>query len=251
MFRTSVLLNALAWPFGICAQYRLCIFNCTDGEMWATCRAERCGAQLAEDYCSDGNVARLMPDVSSWQQVRSAATDATPSASDDASHEELLAAPQASNACDTSGAHCAASPALAGVVLPTTSREEGVRVSGPQECSALGIATAGSFEERCTVCLDLALAAIRLGETGLAAMDGGQACHQAANETLLSLPSFRTCRLDPDRCLHLLQKLRQTTCMSAWQMLAEGVSASAVILQQRQDCGELLRIRSSELVADA
>ena len=196
------------------APYQLCNFSCAD-EQWVACRAEKCTPRLPEDACRDGSEATLLP----------------------------ISSPLDSD-------------------LPATSitvNPEGLAVGSPQECAVFEASHIGSFSERCNLCMSLvgeAIDMVRLGlseSNGPAALRSGGAkplCDQALAVVESSLPTVRTCRLQPSACTTVLAAAHEHACPATWEQLMDGVSASSVRAQQQQRCGALLTQRKGSGVDD-
>jgi len=143
-------------------------------------------------------------------------------------------------------------PELAAV--PDAKDGEGLGVPVPQDCAqAEGQEHYGSFAERCDLCLELTTAAVDLVRKEphrLKADTAATFCEQAALRAEALFPTVRTCRLAPQVCSSLMERLQESTCPHAWEQLTSHTSRSSIYWQQRQQCGELLRQRNTTL-ADA
>jgi hypothetical protein len=123
-------------------------------------------------------------------------------------------------------------------------------VAGPRACRERSLEP-GSFAERCTICtatIRAALVAARLG------VQGGPAalCAAAAERTAeVELPTFRTCRMDPDGCSALLSRLSNSTCEQIAALMPEGAGRAAILREAQRSCGEELRLRRNTTVSEA
>jgi hypothetical protein len=157
--------------------------------------------------------------------------------------------------------------------------EEGIAVSGPQECEALWTDSSippfrpGSFVERCDLCMAVVGAAIQLWEEaaadparGVAAYSGGSEglevsdeeaasaglCMEAAAQMHSMLPTIRTCRLHELACAAVVDAARERACPDTWRMLRSGSNAvSTIRAAQQQTCGALMTQRNGSGIDDA
>lgn len=120
----------------------------------------------------------------------------------------------------------------------------------PLDCP---VQPAGSFAERCGLCLGLARAATLAGMRGTIDLADGheRLCQAAREQTESLLPTVHTCRLHPYGCGSLLDDLQNSTCVRVWEQLSGGARQSAIMWQQQQQCGELLSLRSGSGVSEA
>lgn len=144
--------------------------------------------------------------------------------------------------------------------------DEGVAVSGPQECETMWAVVeaeespppppAGSFGERCDLCMSLLGEASSLWEAAVAEgrPTGGDAdlCAEAAASTERALlPTVRTCRLHAPACSAVVEATRERACPETWQMLHNGSAKSRLRAAQQRTCGALMTQRGGSGVDDA
>jgi len=122
-------------------------------------------------------------------------------------------------------------------------------VPGPLACAPL---PAGSFAERCVICVGLARAALDAARHDAACDDAVALCAQAATAAAATeLPTYRTCRMDPEGCASLLAQLSESTCQRAAVLIAQGAGRAAVLREAQRVCGEELRQRHNTTVSEA
>ena len=146
-----------------------------------------------------------------------------------------------------------------------------MRVSGPQECADLHDAPlAGSFTERCDLCMHLAGALGPLwheattieaaatadgrgeeGAEGVAEGPAARVCAEAAVRAEALLPTVRTCRYHPPACHAVIAAAREHACPEVWAMRRAGATERAVRARERELCGLLATQRNGSGVSDA
>jgi hypothetical protein len=118
------------------------------------------------------------------------------------------------------------------------------RVAGPQACREHSLEP-GSFAERCTMCTATSRAALVAARQGVQ-LGPPELCAAAAETTAaLELPTFRTCRMDPDGCSAFLSRLSTSTCEQTAALIVKGAGRAAVLREAQRLCGEELRIRNT------
>lgn len=233
-------------------RYQLCNFSCpsstgdteataASATSWLACRSEKCTPRLAEDACADGSEAKLLA-----IDGKSAPDDGLAVAGPQECEELFAAAVTPDN-----------DKPAAPVGDDVQEEAAGSAVSAPAS-AALRL---GSFDERCGICMGLAVEANRLwtiaaaeGPAATLALAGSaeQLCGPAAaNIELEQLPTVRTCRLHPPACAAVLAASSAHACAEAWEMLTGGASASAVRAAQQARCGALMTQRNGSGVDDA
>eukprot|EP00962_Isochrysis_galbana_P041527 scaffold15271_cov110-Isochrysis_galbana.AAC.2 len=124
------------------------------------------------------------------------------------------------------------------------------RVAGPHACGERSLEP-GSFAERCTICTSTARAVLVAARQGV--QGGAAALCAAAVETTaaVELPTFRTCRMDPDGCSAFLSRLSTSTCEQIAALMVEGAGRAAILREAQRFCGEELRLRRNTTVSEA
>ena len=130
---------------------------------------------------------------------------------------------------------------------------DGLALAGPLECARHEVAIAGSFAERCDLCLQLTQAAVDLRRRVLSAdeleaLGAAGLCARAAATVAEGLPTVRTCRLDGDGCRGLLASFENSTCVRAYEQLVEGAGSGSVVRAAQEQCGALLTARAGSKV---
>ena len=129
----------------------------------------------------------------------------------------------------------------------------GLALSSPLDCAAHDVPHAGSFAERCDLCVGLTQAAVdlrrrELSSSELEALGAAGLCARASATLADTLPTVRTCRLDGDGCRALVASFENSTCARAWEQLAAGASSSTVVYAAREQCGAMLTARAGSKV---
>ena len=136
--------------------------------------------------------------------------------------------------------------------------ENGLAVTGPEECEQTwDVPVAGSFAERCDMCMGLLGEAHELwradGQPGEASTEwsAGTLCSAAAAQMASMLPTFRTCRLHGAACDRVVATARERACPDIFAMLSEpsrAASSSALAARQQELCGALMTGRNGSNV---
>lgn len=145
---------------------------------------------------------------------------------------------------------------------PTLSPEGSVRegdgrpLASPLECEAWGVVTAGSFTERCEICMRLASEMLDLLRRSSQDLDADSACTIAGGVTQEMLPQLRTCYLQPELCAdqltaHANSSDEHSVCRSVWDGIEMGKRVSMVQEEAQHVCGSLLSLRAGSNVTDA
>ena len=152
--------------------------------------------------------------------------------------------------------------------------DQGLSVSGPIECehfiSVVGPSSGvtdmeagvspeappqkvGSFEERCSICMDVAAQASRLWQANdSTAQTSSALCAAAAAATETDLlPTVRTCRMHQPSCAGIVEESQAFACSGTWELLRHGASLSTVRTAQQRACGALMTQRNGSGVDDA
>ena len=129
----------------------------------------------------------------------------------------------------------------------------GLALASPLDCAAHDVPHAGSFAERCDLCVGLTQAAVdlrrrELSSSELEALGAAGLCARASATLADTLPTVRTCRLDGDGCRALVASFENSTCARAWEQLAAGASSSTVVYAAREQCGAMLTARAGSKV---
>jgi hypothetical protein len=128
---------------------------------------------------------------------------------------------------------------------------EVAELAGPLACADRSLEP-GSFAERCGICTALARAAVAASGRQPAPAGSSALCTRAVEETAAAqLPTLRTCRMYPEGCSALLERLSATVCARAASQIGEGLGGTAVMWEAQRACGEQLRVRRNSSVADA
>jgi len=123
-------------------------------------------------------------------------------------------------------------------------------ISSPAMCAERGL-PAGAFAERCSICTAIAREALAAARRRV---DGGALglCSLAANAVIaVELPTFRTCRLDPDRCTDFVAELTTSICPQIASLIEQGAGRTTVLREAQRFCGDKLHLRHNTTVVEA
>lgn len=198
-------------------RYQLCNFTCGDtNETWLSCRSEKCTPRLPEDFCADGNEAKLVgPDgVAASDEVGVRVSGPQECA-------EVWEAPLPGSFAE----RCDLCMELTHE-LYLLWHEEAAEKSAPAAAAAADAAEDGSS-------------------------DATRACAEAAARAEALLPTVRTCRYHAPACEAVLSAAKEHACPQLWALRHAGGTERAVRQTQRELCGALATQRNGSKVEDA